>query len=102
MFLSLLGTCQHHPGSWAPPLLRLFSAVSSSVSCLSAVECDIQHAGSIGILQVLTLVAILSFTHLAGPPEGSLWTGGIMPAGLHMTRQEVQAGSGKQGKTRAG
>lgn len=48
------------------------------------------------------LRAILSFTHLAGPPKGSLWTGGIVPSGLHMTRQEVQAGSGKQYKTRAG
>lgn len=48
------------------------------VSCLSAVECDIQRAGgTIRMLQVLTLVAILSSTQLCSSPKGSLWTGAL-------------------------
>lgn len=66
-------------------------------------ECDVQRAGGIiGMLQVLTLVAILSSTQLCSPPKGQPLDWAIVSSGLHTIRQEIQAGLDKQYKTRAG
>lgn len=98
MFSSLLGTLGDRPGIWAPPVLGFFPVVFCQLSQCSGMwhsACK-RHQNGAG-----AQAAILSSTQL-GSPQGRPLDWGILSSGLQRIRQEIQAGSDKEYKTRAG
>lgn len=97
-----LGNPRILPSIWEQPFLQWFFpvVVMESVTCNSAVECVIQHAGGIRKSEMLTLAAILRSTQLASQLESSFWTGGD----VFRDKQDkagISARSDKQSKSRA-